>query len=52
MQKVLLTLGTSYELVEDLPDNHWKSLSAEIRNADLVAPETETDVMLSLELIF
>src|ERR1700761_5791269 len=41
--KVVLTLGSSYELVEYLNEGHWKTLSG-IRNADLVIPEGENEV--------
>lgn len=40
----MLTLGSSYELVEHLNEGHWKTLSG-VRNADLVIPEGENDVI-------
>ncbi|CAL8115150.1 unnamed protein product [Orchesella dallaii] len=39
--QVLLTLGSSYELVENLQENHWKSRHIGIRNIDLAVPEKE-----------
>jgi hypothetical protein len=45
--QMLLALGSSYEVVENLQDPHWKVVNTEIRNVDLVAPERETKVQFS-----
>ncbi|CAG7730603.1 unnamed protein product [Allacma fusca] len=41
--QVLLTLGSSYELVENLHDSHWKSFNTGIRSIDLAVPEGEQE---------
>ena len=46
--QVLLTLGSSYELVENLHDGHWKSYNHGIRSIDLAVPEGEAEVRLSV----
>jgi len=43
-KQVLLTLGSSYEVVENFQDPHWKVVHSEIRDVDLAAPETEIRV--------
>ncbi|OXA45764.1 dual serine/threonine and tyrosine protein kinase [Folsomia candida] len=39
--QVLLTLGSSYELVENVQDTHWRAPRQRIRKVDLAVPDVE-----------
>lgn len=45
--QVLLTLGSSYELVENVQDTHWRAPRQRIRKVDLAVPDVEAKVRIN-----